>query len=157
MRDPTFLLVQRHDRAGGDDGRVCRIHQEDFCQALGVPPEIKYASEGGPTFKNCFRLLRSVAARPAVDVLKLLDAVIFNGIAGNADAHGKNLSILYDGEGILAVARELYALSLSLLELYALSLSLLSLSLLVSSRHQKALRLGLGRAENPIVTSQPLT
>jgi len=99
VQDRTFLLVQRYDRAIGDDGIVRRIHQEDFCQALGVPPETKYASEGGPTFKDCFALLRRVAARPAVDVLKLLDAVIFNVIAGNADAHGKNFSILYDTEG----------------------------------------------------------
>jgi serine/threonine-protein kinase HipA len=99
VQDRTFLLVQRYDRAIGDDGFVRRIHQEDFCQALGVPPETKYASEGGPTFKDCFALLRRVAERPAVDVLKLLDAVIFNVIAGNADAHGKNFSILYDAEG----------------------------------------------------------
>jgi serine/threonine-protein kinase HipA len=99
VQDRTFLLVQRYDRTIGDDGIVRRIHQEDFCQALGVPPETKYASEGGPTFKDCFALLRRVAARPAVDVLKLLDAVIFNVIAGNADAHGKNFSILYDAEG----------------------------------------------------------
>ncbi|MGU9982562.1 type II toxin-antitoxin system HipA family toxin [Phreatobacter sp. HK31-P] len=99
VQDRTFLLVQRYDRAIGADGIVRRIHQEDFCQALGVPPETKYASEGGPTFKDCFALLRRVAARPAVDVLKLLDAVIFNVIAGNADAHGKNFSILYDAEG----------------------------------------------------------
>lgn len=99
VQDRTFLLVQRYDRATGDDGFVRRIHQEDFCQALGVPPETKYASEGGPTLKDCFALLRRVAARPAVDVLKLLDAVIFNVIAGNADAHGKNFSILYDAEG----------------------------------------------------------
>jgi serine/threonine-protein kinase HipA len=99
VQDRTFLLVQRYDRAIGADGIVRRIHQEDFCQALGVPPETKYASEGGPTFKDCFALLRRVAARPAVDVLKLLDAVIFNVIAGNADAHGKNFSILYDTEG----------------------------------------------------------
>ena len=94
-----FLLVKRYDRAIGDDGNVRRIHQEDFCQALGVAPETKYASEGGPTFKDCFALLRRVAAKPAVDVLKLLDAVIFNVIAGNADAHGKNFSILYEEEG----------------------------------------------------------
>ncbi|QMW23223.1 type II toxin-antitoxin system HipA family toxin [Sandaracinobacteroides saxicola] len=99
VQDRTFLLVQRYDRATGDDGFVRRIHQEDFCQALGVPPETKYASEGGPTFKDCFALLRRVVARPAVDVLKLLDAVIFNVIAGNADAHGKNFSILYGAEG----------------------------------------------------------
>lgn len=95
----TFLLVQRYDRAIRDNGSVRRIHQEDFCQALGVPPETKYAGEGGPTFKDCFALLRNVASRPAIDVLKLLDAVIFNVIAGNADAHGKNFSILYDDEG----------------------------------------------------------
>ncbi len=99
VRDRTFLLVLRYDRAVGDDGNVRRIHQEDFCQALGVPPERKYASEGGPTLKDCFGLLRGVAARPAVEVLKLLDAVIFNVIVGNADAHGKNFSILYEAGG----------------------------------------------------------
>ena len=99
VRDRTFLLVERYDRFRGEDGLVRRIHQEDFCQALGVPTETKYASEGGPTFKDCFALLRRVAARPAVDVLKLLDSVIFNLIVGNADAHGKNFSILYDRDG----------------------------------------------------------
>ncbi len=99
VRDRPYLLVERYDRAVGTSGQVRRIHQEDFCQALGVPPETKYASEGGPTFKDCFELLRRIAERPAVDVLKLLDAVIFNAIAGNADAHGKNFSILYSDEG----------------------------------------------------------
>jgi serine/threonine-protein kinase HipA len=99
VRDRTLLLIERYDRSVSANGDVRRVHQEDFCQALGVPPELKYASEGGPTFKDCFALLRRVAARPAVDVLKLLDAVIFNLIAGNADAHGKNFSILYDGSG----------------------------------------------------------
>jgi serine/threonine-protein kinase HipA len=95
----TFLLIKRYDRTIKSDKKVYRIHQEDFCQALGVPPEIKYASEGGPTFKDCFELVRRMSARPAVDVLKLLDAAIFNVIAGNADAHGKNFSILYDDSG----------------------------------------------------------
>jgi len=98
VRDRVFLLVQRYDRSVGADRVVRRLHQEDFCQALGVPPETKYSSEGGPTLKDCFALLRRVAARPAVEVLQLLDAVIFNLIAGNADAHGKNFSILYEGQ-----------------------------------------------------------
>ncbi len=63
VRDRKFLLVQRYDRSVAEDGGVRRIHQEDFCQALGVPPETKYASEGGPAFKQCFALLRRVAAR----------------------------------------------------------------------------------------------
>lgn len=94
-----FLLVERYDRFRDADGVVRRIHQEDFCQALSVPPETKYASEGGPTFKDCFELLRRVAERPSTDIAKLLDAVIFNLIVGNADAHGKNFSILYDDQG----------------------------------------------------------
>ena len=94
-----FLLVERYDRSVGADHRIRRIHQEDFCQALSVPPELKYAGEGGPTLEDCFRLLRSVSLRPALDVLKLLDAVIFNLIVGNADAHGKNFSILYHRSG----------------------------------------------------------
>jgi serine/threonine-protein kinase HipA len=98
VRDRPFLLVQRYDRMR-DAGGVRRIHQEDFCQALGVPPELKYASEGGPTLRDCFALVRSQSIRPAVDVMKLLDAAIFNVIAGNADAHGKNFSLLYELEG----------------------------------------------------------
>ena len=99
VRNRTFLLVERHDRSVGSEGDVRRVHQEDFCQALAFAPERKYASEGGPTLKDCFALLRRVAIRPAIDVLKLLDAVIFNLIAGNADAHGKNFSILHDETG----------------------------------------------------------
>ena len=95
----TFLLVDRYDRWVAAAGTVRRIHQEDFCQALAIPPERKYAGEGGPTFRDCFGLLRRVAARPAVDVLKLLDAAIFNLIVGNADAHGKNFSVLHDERG----------------------------------------------------------
>ncbi|OLP59342.1 kinase [Xaviernesmea oryzae] len=94
-----FLLIERYDRYRDADGVVRRIHQEDFCQALGVPPETKYASEGGPTFKDCFELLRRVSERPGTDIAKLLDAAIFNLIVGNADAHGKNFSILYDDQG----------------------------------------------------------
>jgi len=64
-----------------------------------VPAETKYASEGGPNLRDCFALVRHIAVRPAVDVLRLLDAVVFNLIVGNADAHGKNFSILYDENG----------------------------------------------------------
>lgn len=102
VQDRGFLLVQRYDREN-TNGKITRIHQEDFCQALAIPPETKYASEGGPTFKDCFALIRRVSDKPALDVLKLLDAAIFNLIAGNADAHGKNFSWLYqDGTAKLA-------------------------------------------------------
>jgi serine/threonine-protein kinase HipA len=99
VRGRTFLLIERYDRFIDDDGRVRRLHQEDFCQALGIAPENKYAHEGGPTFVNCFTLVREISAVPGPDVLELLDAVIFNVIVGNADAHGKNFSILYRSSG----------------------------------------------------------
>ena len=95
-----YLLVTRYDRQFEATGDARRLHQEDFCQALGIPPEQKYQAEGGPSFKSGFELLRRAATRPAVAVLKLLDAAIFNVIIGNADAHGKNFSLLYQGGGV---------------------------------------------------------
>ena len=92
-----YFLVTRYDRQLETTGGVRRLHQEDFCQALGIPPEQKYQAENGPSFKTGFELLRRAATRPAVEVLKLLDAAIFNVIIGNADAHGKNFSLLYLG------------------------------------------------------------
>jgi serine/threonine-protein kinase HipA len=91
----TFLLVERYDREPENCGDVHRLHQEDFCQALGIAPENKYASEGGPVFRQCFDLIRRACTTPATAILRLRDAAIFNVILGNADAHGKNFSLLY--------------------------------------------------------------
>jgi serine/threonine-protein kinase HipA len=100
VADRSFLLVTRYDRAIDASGTVTRLHQEDFAQALGVPSHRKYASEGGPIFPDCFTLLRRAATRPAREILKLLDAAIFNLIIGNADAHAKNFSLLHGGGGV---------------------------------------------------------
>ena len=101
VADRPYLLVERYDRTIDSDGQVRRLHQEDFCQALGVFTERKYASEGGPTFKTSFDLVRSVCTRPAVELLKLLDAAIMQILIGNADAHGKNYSLLHRNDGIV--------------------------------------------------------
>jgi len=98
--DRPYLVIERYDRMIATDGAIRRLHQEDFCQALGVAPEKKYASEGGPTFASCFDLVRRACLQPAPAVLRLLDAAIFNVTVGNADAHGKNYSLLYRPEGI---------------------------------------------------------
>ena len=101
--DRSFHLIARYDRAIGSAGGVIRLHQEDFAQALGIPSHRKYASEGGPTFTDCFALLRRAATRPPRDILGLLDAAIFNLIIGNGDAHAKNFSLLHrDGAITLA-------------------------------------------------------
>lgn len=97
------LLVKRYDRIEGSQGEVQRIHQEDFCQALGVISELKYQNEGGPGFPQIFDLLRSTTRPSALHVLNLLDYAVFNTLVGNHDAHGKNFSLLYHvSEPVLA-------------------------------------------------------
>lgn len=91
--DPLFV-VRRFDREITPNGKVLRLHQEDFCQALGVLPDQKYESEGGPSLNRCFDLVARESIRPAADRMALLKWVIFNVLIGNADAHAKNLAVL---------------------------------------------------------------
>lgn len=93
--DTPYYLVERYDRSIGPNGEISRIHQEDFCQALGIAPEIKYEREGGPTISDCQDVIINHAARPALDQIKLLNIIIFNYLIGNSDAHGKNFSLIY--------------------------------------------------------------
>ena len=90
-----FLLVERYDRVKDKSGNIARLHQEDFCQALSVPPELKYEEEGGPGVARCLDLIDRAAARPAADRLRFIRALIFHYLVGNADAHGKNYALLY--------------------------------------------------------------
>ena len=96
----TYFLINRYDRIQQGD-RWRRLHQEDFCQALGKPPSAKYESNQtgikGPTLVEMFALTRN--AMGARDVLALLDQVIFNIIACNTDAHAKNYSLMISGKG----------------------------------------------------------
>jgi serine/threonine-protein kinase HipA len=97
-----YLQVERYDRIHRQSGEATvleRLHQEDFCQAQNIVPEMKYQNEGGPSLRQCFQLLREVSSAPVVDLSRLLDAVIFNYLVGNNDAHGKNFSLLYHGVG----------------------------------------------------------
>jgi serine/threonine-protein kinase HipA len=93
--DRPFLLVERYDRLTDAQGHLQRLHQEDFCQALGFVPEMKYQNEGGPDLPQCVDLLRRATRPSAPQVLRLLDGVIFNALIGNHDAHAKNFSLLY--------------------------------------------------------------
>lgn len=98
-----FLLVERYDRMTNVQGQRRRLHQEDFCQALGVVPEMKYQNEGGPDLAQCFDLVRRVTRPSAPHILRMLDYVIFNALIGNHDAHAKNFSLLYaDKSAVLA-------------------------------------------------------
>ncbi len=98
-----FLLVRRYDRApdAPADGRV---HQEDFCQALGVAPAEKYEGDGGPGVGQCASLLWRASSAPARDVVAFADALLFTFLIGNHDAHAKNYSLLLDGPEAIRLA-----------------------------------------------------
>jgi serine/threonine-protein kinase HipA len=96
--DRECLLVTRYDREGDEHGGTRRLHQEDFCQALGIPAARKYQAEGGPTLPDCFALLRRASSVPAADAVHLLDQVTLSFLVGNHDAHAKNYSLLYRPE-----------------------------------------------------------
>ncbi len=93
-----IAVVERYDRQiVGDTYR--RLHQEDMCQVLGISPAQKYEKEGGPSLRQCAHIIRQHCSLPAIEVDKLLNWAIFNLLTGNADAHGKNLSVLYLPDG----------------------------------------------------------
>ena len=103
------LIVARYDRLRAADGTIGRVHQEDSCQALGVMPDAhrergKYESSGGPTFAQIASLLRRYSADPGDELDRLVRMIAFTMIIGNADGHGKNLSLLYPAPGMPTLA-----------------------------------------------------
>jgi serine/threonine-protein kinase HipA len=96
------IVVERYDRLQKRDGAIQRIHQEDLCQALGVPPTAKYQNEGGPTPEQIIAFLRertqhasATGASRTID--SFFDALAFNWIVAGTDAHAKNYSVLLSG------------------------------------------------------------
>ena len=103
-----LLLIEPFDRGQPEhlaspqiatDGTVLlpnldRIHQEDFAQALARAPYEKYESEGGPSFAECMKLVRTTAHKPAGEIALLLRWSVYCLIIGNRDNHAKNLARL---------------------------------------------------------------
>jgi serine/threonine-protein kinase HipA len=96
-----LIVVGRYDRIVGTDGSVERLHQEDLCQATGVPPETKYEEDGGPSLRRVAGILESVAAPDSLE--RLLRMVTVNALIGNGDAHAKNFSLLHAASGALTL------------------------------------------------------
>ena len=100
------LVVRRFDRLPGVP--VTRIHQEDLCQLLGLPPSAKYAEPPPKAWKPSLLWLASLllarATDPTAEVLRLLDQVIVSVALGNADAHAKNVAVLHAGGGFVTLA-----------------------------------------------------
>lgn len=97
-----LLCVTRFDRFVHPDGTVDQLHQEDFCQAFGIPPEHKYQQDGGPSLRRIARSVADVATPESL--VALTRAMVLNALVGNGDAHGKNFSLIHQPSGILKLA-----------------------------------------------------
>ena len=91
--DEEVLVVERFDRAWMDEGQwIARLPQEDFCQALGVPPRRKYEVDGGPGMAKCLQLLAGSAEARQDTLAFALTQLVFWLMAAT-DGHAKNYSI----------------------------------------------------------------
>jgi serine/threonine-protein kinase HipA len=98
FENEVAFVVERYDRLRSRAG-VRRLHQEDLCQALGVPPTKKYQSEDGPSAAEMLEVIRSHSGEPQEDAWTFARALIFNWLIGGTDAHSKNFSVLIGTEG----------------------------------------------------------
>jgi len=91
--DQHVLIVERFDREWMGEGRwIARLPQEDFCQALGLPPRLKYEEDGGPSVADCLKLLGGSADAETDRIAFQLAQLTFWLIAA-PDGHAKNFSV----------------------------------------------------------------
>jgi serine/threonine-protein kinase HipA len=96
--DRRVLIVERFDRLWTGDQRLLRLPQEDSCQALSVPPTLKYESDGGPGITDILKMLRG-SDEPLSDQRSFLKANIAFWLMGATDGHAKNFSIFLSPGG----------------------------------------------------------
>ncbi|TWD76223.1 serine/threonine-protein kinase HipA [Variovorax beijingensis] len=89
------LAVERFDRRLHSSGkRWLRLPQEDFCQALGKPPHLKYEADGGPGMVDLAGVLRS-SVDAQQDLATLITVQLLFWMLGAPDGHAKNFSIAW--------------------------------------------------------------
>ncbi|ROZ64955.1 HipA domain-containing protein [Ramlibacter sp. WS9] len=94
------LIVERFDRRLMDSGTwIARLPQEDFCQAQGVPSQLKYESDGGPGIAAGLKLLSASAGAQEAKLNFVLAQLAFWLMAAT-DGHAKNFSIFLGPGGV---------------------------------------------------------
>ena len=86
------LVVERFDRIWTKDKRLLRRPQEDFCQALSVPPTRKYEPDGGPGMQDIAGVLKG-SDDPESDLRTFFKTQIVFWLIAATDGHAKNFSI----------------------------------------------------------------
>lgn len=100
IEDARGLLITRFDRET-ENGMVHRIHQEDFCQAMGLPKSLKYERDGQDARRFTAEAVGSLLGRtrlPAKARQHFLQMTLLNLAVGNTDNHAKNHALLYRGK-----------------------------------------------------------
>ena len=93
-RFDRMVLPEDDRRAGGGVQRVQRLHQEDFCQVLGLLPERKYEKGGVRYAKKVRDVLYECSADPVRDIAAFVRLRVVYAELGNCDGHLKNLTVL---------------------------------------------------------------
>ncbi|CAM3797618.1 type II toxin-antitoxin system HipA family toxin [Polynucleobacter brandtiae] len=95
FEDQKVLIVERFDRRLAADGQwIIRLPQEDFCQAMGVPPMSKYQADGGPSITSAMKLLLG-SVNAEQDRIHFFKTQIIFWLLAATDGHGKNFSITH--------------------------------------------------------------
>jgi len=91
--DQKALVVERFDRRLAPDGQwILRLPQEDFCQAMGISPLVKYQADGGPGIADIMAILAGSDARE-VDRRHFFKTQILFWMLAATDGHAKNFSL----------------------------------------------------------------
>lgn len=106
------IVIDRYDRLARN-GHFVRIHQEDFCQALAILPDLKYQNDGGPSAKAIAGVLKDSSSEVMTDLWRFAEALAFNWLIAGTDAHAKNYSLLLAARAQVRLA-PLYDLASSL-------------------------------------------
>lgn len=92
FEDQKFLSVERFDRIiDSNNNKIIRLPQEDFCQVLNIPAQLKYQNDNGPSAKDIMNILKN--SNNEKDPITFYKALILNWLIAATDAHAKNYSI----------------------------------------------------------------
>lgn len=136
------LGVERFDRKMHSSGKwIMRLPQEDFCQALGGPPHLKYESDGGPGLSELAAVLRG-SERAEADLTTLLTSQVLFWLMAAPDGHAKNFSIHLLPAGRYALAPLYDVMSIWPIEgggpnQYSLHNAKLAMALLGKNKHYR--------------------
>jgi serine/threonine-protein kinase HipA len=103
FEDQIAIVIERYDRVR-TGGTIRRVHQEDICQAMGLPPTRKYQGDGGPGVHEIAELLTTFSTAPVEDTKTFVGAIAFNWLVAGTDAHAKNYALLLGSESRIRLA-----------------------------------------------------